>query len=414
MDWKIVRKIARDAIRHDRVTYARCHVLTTAHDNDRSFVLPDGRHYSPLIDTLEDRLAGHGVTTLSVARIISTIKGPSAYAHVVSPEGAFARALLTKRVRAVWNRSEYAYSRAEERIWGDILDRTGAKKVVGIMPSRELCVAARKRGVWVADMQHGVIAESHPWYGERFRSAERPEFLPHAFLVWDPGSAEVLDWTRTHGTEVRIVGNVWVSRFLRRCPSDPIVAPLQESAARTFARNGKRNILASLSWAEYNIPNGLISDELVEVIRTTQDRYNWFLRLHPNQLKGFATDDSVRFFRYFAQELEGYATWEPATYSALPLVLDHMDMHVTWSSSVCIEAAHFGIRSCLLNPRMAVTGEVSDYYSYYKAQGMIDSVRNTPETIHSWLQANESIERVAENYDRYDHEFDTLVDFLSH
>lgn len=413
MDWKLVRKIARDSIRLERIDYERCDVLTLAHDNDRSLLL-DGKYYSPLIDTLEDRLRMNGVSCVSIARIISTIKGPNAYANVHSPEGAFARALLTKRLKGLAvGRRQYPFSKAEERIWGTILDRTGAKKVVGIMPSRELCVAARCRGVWVADMQHGVIADSHPWYGRRFRSHEPADYLPHAFLVWDPGSAEALRWV-PQGVEVMVIGSPWLSRFIRPAHDDHLVRTLLERAESAFERGGRQNVLVTLSSCDAGVREGEIPRQLESVIRETQSQFNWLLRLHPNQIKGFASHEGRLFHRYYAVALAGYAKWEEPTRQPLPIVLSHVDMHVTWSSSVCIEAAHFGIGSCLLNPRMHPDGDLSDYYRYYKRQGVIDMVEHAAPAIHEWLARNGGHVRQPENYAAYDSEYERLVSFLSH
>ena len=413
MEWQIVRKIIRDLMRVDHVAFPRAHLLTTAHDNDRHILL-DGKHYSPLIDSLEDPVKARGLRAVSVARIASAIRGERAWADVRSPEGAFARALVAKRLHGlIGPRGVYPYSRMEERIWGHVLDETGAKRVVGIQPSRELCVAARARGAWVADMQHGVIAQTHPWYGRAFRAHEPTEYLPHAFLVWDPGSAEVLqEWMAPHGVVARIVGNPWISRFLGNRPEDPVVAQLRRNAGNAFPRSGRHNVLVSLSWAEYNIANGIMTPELEAVIRGTQDRFAWHLRLHPNMIRGFATHEGERFWTFFDERLKGLAEWKAATDHPLPLVLSEMDLHVTWSSSVCIEAAHAGIRTCLLDPRNKPGAERDDYYHYYIRTGAVDLVQNDELAIRAWLDAHRLESRHPEDYAAYDREFDAVVDFI--
>jgi hypothetical protein len=62
---------------------------------------------------------------------------------------------------------------------------------------------------------------------------------------------------------------------------------------------------------------------------------------------------------------------------------------------------------------MSSAGEVSDYYRYYKRQGAIDAVQNTPKAIHDWLTANEDNVKRPENYATYDREFAALVSFLA-
>lgn len=416
MDKSIVLKILRDSIRIDHGRYPKSKVLTVAHDNDRSLNYK-GRWYSPLIDTIEDDLRARDISCVSVARIISRIKGDIAYGNVYSPEGAFARALLVKRAAGVLKKGDYPYSRMEEAIWGDILDQTGARKVFGIQPSREMCVACHKRGVWVADVQHGVIGESHPWYGIRFRGHEPKEWLPSAFIVWDAGSAAVIDpWAMQKGIRTIVTGNRWVARFLDRQPEDKLVAELFERYGNTLVspdRVSKPSILTTLSWGNYDIPNGFLPDAMCEVIRATADQYAWKVRLHPNQLSGFATHEGRLFQDFFEKNLKSHVEWEGPTRAPLPVVLSHSDVHVSWNSSVSIEAAQMGIRTALLDPALRDPQKRGDYYEYYRHKGMIDFVEPAANNIAGWLQENVKSKRAPENFDSYNHSYSTLLEFLA-
>ena len=382
MDYAIVRKILLDCFKIDTIDYEQTRVLTVAHDNDRS-LLHEGKYYSPLVDTMEDDLARRGVRCVSIARIISRIKGNLSYGNARSPEGRFARALVAKRLAGYFSREHYPFSGLEEKIWGDILDRTQARRVFGIQPSRELCVACRKRGVWVADVQHGVIAERHPWYGENFRARDPVDYLPHTFLVWDYGSDHVIrKWSQHKGILPTVIGNRWVARFMKRLPEDRLVNELFEKFDReSQGQDGRKTILVALSWGDYNIPNGFIIEGLEKVIRETSGEYRWLIRLHPNQLKGFATHESPRFFRYFDERLKGHAEWEVPTRYPLPVILKHTDLLISWMSSVCIEASQMGIRSALLNPRLRAPDQIGDYYEYYRSVGMVELVEETEESI---------------------------------
>jgi hypothetical protein len=414
MDSSIVLKIVRDLFRFGKIAYPKADVLTLAHDNDRSF-LHEGKWYSPLIDTIEDDLRARGATCLSVARIISRIKGDLAYGHVVSPEGAFARALVLKRLLGRLRPAAYPFSGMEEAIWGEILDQSGVRKVLGIQPSRELCVACHKRGIWVADVQHGVIGESHPWYGQRFRGEEPPEYLPSAFLVWDKGSQTVIDmWAKTKGASTIVTGNRWVARFLRPRKDDALVGPLlTHYAGRRLNPQRKPSVLVALSWGEVNIPNGFMVDDLISVIRETAGDYYWSVRLHPNQLNGFATHEGRNFTRFFQEKLEGHVEWEVATRSPLPLALLHADLLVSWNSSSAIEASQMGVRSALLDPRLRGDGSLRDYYRYYRDEGMIDTIDANHDVIGRWL-AEHSARRVEpESFTAFDAAYSDLLGFLS-
>lgn len=409
MDLSIVAKIVRDVFRIDQLNLPKADVLTVAHDNDRSFFY-DSKWYSPLMDTIEDDLHARGVSCVSVARVISRIKGDLAYADVHSPEGAFARALVSKRLQGVLRPGRYAYSVAEERVWQQILDQTGAKKVLAIQPSRELCVACRRSGVWVADVQHGVISETHPWYGVKFRGSDPVEWLPNAFLCWDAGSAEVIDvWADGENVKTIITGNRWLVRFVRNLPEDRLVSALTDASSRFhFKADPRPTILVSFSWGEINIPNGFMVDEVVDAIHATSSDYRWLVRLHPNQLNGFATQEGRRFGDFFKNRLEGHVEWELPTRSPLPLVLQHVDLHIAWNSSVVIEAAQMGIRSALLDPRLRDPNQLGDSYSYYRNVGMIDFV--DAKTTQKWLSTNIKTKISPDSFDEIDKIYIQLLD----
>ena len=400
MDFSIIAKIARDLVRIDRLDLPQADILTVAHDNDRSFFY-EGKWYSPLMDTIEDDLRAQGATCVSVARVISRIKGELAYADVYSPEGAFARALVSKRIIGLLRPNRYAYSVAEERVWQEIIGKTGARKVLAIQPSRELCTACRKSGVWVADVQHGVISETHPWYGEKFRGSDPLEWLPNAFLVWDKGSSQVIDaWANGRDVATVITGNRWLVRFVQQLPNDRLVSTNLSKYASLCPKSDPRpTVLVSFSWGEINIPNGFMVDELIDAIHRTSTIFRWLVRLHPNQLNGFATHEGRQFTEFFKNHLEGHVEWELPTRSPLPVVLQHTDLHIAWNSSVVIEAGQMGIRSALLDPRLRDPGQVGTNDKYYQSLGVVDFI--DPGMTVDWLKRNKFSKKVP----------DSMVDF---
>jgi hypothetical protein len=413
MDLSILLKIIRDCFRWDRVKYPQALVLTVAHDNDRSLLF-DGAWYSPLVDTIEDDLRSRGINCVSVARIISRIKGEISHGNAVSPEGAFARALIVKRLLGLINRDKYPYSTMEEKIWGSILEATGVRKVIGIQPSRELCVACHKRGIWVADIQHGVIGESHPWYGASFRAMDKVEQLPDSFLCWDHGSRQVIEsWAAPKGIKTLVIGNRWVARFQKPSVQDKLVKTLYESfEANRINPSRKPAVLLALSWGEVNIPNGFMVDSVLRVIQRTSSQYQWFIRLHPNQLNGFATHEGRRFAQYYEENLKGYVESEMASRTALPIVLSQVNVVISWSSSVCIEAAQMGIKTGLMDPRLKAGGDKADYYAFYKNLGLIDLLDASDDVIMKWIEENLDLPRKLDDFSACEAEYQNLLDFL--
>ncbi|NIY83309.1 hypothetical protein [Vibrio hepatarius] len=382
MDIKLIRKVILDCLKVGHPSYPKSDVLTFACDNDR-YIDFNGKKYSPLIDTLEDDLNKLGLTTVSITRIASTIKGDISYGNALSPEGPFARAMILKRLKGMTT-SDYPFSHYEYSIWQYILDKVMPKVVVGINPSRELCKLCHERGIWVADIQHGVISDSHPWYGEKFRSSDPNCWLPSAFLVWDEGSFEVMDkWCQGRGIDVIQTGNPWISRFLKKEASDKLVTFLTNKHPIVVDKK-KRTIVLSLSWGDVTIPNGFIHPELERFMKQHKDEFNWIVRLHPNQLKGFASDEGVRFSKYWGERFSEFdIDWEYYSSIPLPLILSNVDYHITWSSSVCIEAAKFNVKSLVMNPEFRSTK--SDYYTELENQGFVYKIECKYELISNWL-----------------------------
>ncbi|KGY11304.1 hypothetical protein NM22_15685 [Vibrio tubiashii] len=362
--------------------YPKSDVLTFACDNDR-YIDFNGKKYSPLIDTLEDDLSNLGMTTTSITRIASTIKGNVSYGNALSPEGPFARAMILKRLKGGII-SGYPFSHYEYSIWQVILDKVKPKVVVGINPSRELCKLCNERGIWVADIQHGVITDSHPWYGETFRSSDPNDWLPNAFLVWDRGSFDVMNkWCSKRSIDVIQTGNPWISRFLKKEASDKLVTSLTNKYPLNLDSN-KRTIVLSLSWGDVTIPNGFIHPELEQFMKRHKEDFNWIVRLHPNQIKGFASDEGVKFNKYWEKYFSDFdVDWEYYSSVPLPLILSIVDYHITWSSSVCIEAAKFDVKSLVMNPEFRSTK--SDYYAELERQGYVYKMECNYDLINNWI-----------------------------
>ena len=177
--------------------------------------------------------------------------------------------------------------------------------------------------------------------------------------------------------------------------------------------DNRKTILVSLSWQEDNIPNSFLVDGLENVIRKTAHVYRWLIRVHPNQVKGFATDEGPKFVRYFGRKLLGYAEWEHATRAPLPVVLKNIDLHISWQSSVCIEAAQMGVKSALLNPSLRSPALRGDYYTYYRQTGMVELIPEKEDDITSWVQRNIDSKRSPESFDEVNRCYRQLIDFLS-
>lgn len=407
MDLKIISKVLFDALKIDKLKLPKSNVLTFACDNDR-YIDYNGKKYSPLINTIEEILAECGIECVSITRIASTIKGSLSHGKVYSQEGKFARAMLAKRVKGLFlSKNNYPFSWMEKKIWDEILDQTEAKVVVAILPSRELCSSCRERGIWVCDIQHGVIANEHYWYGSEFRQDDPVNWLPNAFLVWDHGSHEVISkWAKNKNVDVKITGNPWVDRFKNKKPNDTLVENLKEKYK--IQKKDKKSALLTLSWGGHGLENKFIHPSLEKYIKNSREEIEWRIRLHPNQVQGFASDEGREFLKYFNNNLKEIGVeYENSTAMPLPLLLANVDYHVTWLSSVCMEAAYFGVPSLALAPKIQQGSEYESYYNYLCELGYVTKLMPTYENIEEWFERRKSL--VLSPYQDYSKNFKTVM-----
>jgi hypothetical protein len=415
MDQAAIIKVLLDSFRRDSRVDKRVRVLMVNNDNSRS-VLFRGRYYAPLVDTIADDLACRGVDSMSVARIASNIRGERSHARVHAPDGAFSRALIHKQILRVLSRRHSPYSSMEEGVWRRIIRDSGARKIVAIQPSRELCLACHEANVWVADLQHGVIARGHPWYDENSRGHEPSEWLPSEFLLWDDSSARVIgDWVARRGKKTRVIGHPWLNRFRTQSPEDAIVQEQKSKFSGLLpARGGKANILVSLSWGEADLPNGFLHAELEALIRQTSRRFNWMIRLHPNQVRGFARGECASFESYRASHLPEAVEWRHSTDAPLPVVLGVADLHLTWTSSVTIEAGLMGVPTGLLNPKLLPGGQFEHYFAGERATGMVAIIPPRTESILIWIEASLGQRGSLAVVEAAERSYRDLIDFLAH
>jgi len=368
----------------------RCDVLLVRHDGDCGYSFKE-KAYAPLLDSFGDLCLARGLTTRSVATPYSKLINTHAYNSPVSyNRTSLIILLLSKMVRIIRGRTkeiDWANDR-QALLWCRILEKAKPRYVVGIQPNVGLCRAGKVKGVYVYDLQHGLIADSHPWYGKKERIDTPRRDLPDGFLCWDEVSAATLyKWTPRKGIKVKIIGNPWFLRFLYTNPNDLLVQEVL-SAERIY-RNNRPAIMVSLQWGmdhyyKYSAFNGVMADALEKVILETADYYNWLIRLHPVQIHGAEKETTQS---YLMRTFGHLKTVEFRMCSDLPLpvVLQQVDLHITDNSSVVIEAAWVGIRSACLNVHYGLGGSGENLFANERSLGMAEMLPKNADIIKQWI-----------------------------
>ena len=136
------------------------------------------------------------------------------------------------------------------------------------------------------------------------------------------------------------------------------------------------------------------------------NRYTFVMRLHPNMVSGFATNDGANFVDYFNKTYpQNTIEWKVATEMPLPLLLSNVDLHITWNSSVCIEAALIGVKTLALDFELLEAGLLEKYYENIVQSGHLDEKNAGVDDIKLWVFDNlgeklNPYENHAENYEK--------------
>ena len=409
---KLLSTITRDTFSQIR----HCDALLVSSDTDRGYVF-QGKAYAQILDSLGDRLRQSGLTTQSIAGDFSRFGGIEAYEAPVTMNRFLIRNVLFFRLRRLAScktGAELWRQNHRTNHWKKTLKLCKAKVVFAIQPEIALCRAGHEMAIPIFDVQHGIISdtEDNTYYLAKNLSVRKPTDIPHGFLCWDNTSADVLrPLAKRKGYGVHVIGNPWFARFATPDPEDSLV---QNELSLCDRR--KRSIPAILVTLQYNlnelgidyISNGVMASCLEQTIRETCDRYFWYIRLHPSQIRNIDSGGAKSYLRNVFGSFPN-VDWDMASSVALPALLATVDLHITHFSAVTIEAAWLGVKTGLLDPHIKPGRKHADLFSFERAQGHAEIIHlekvAITNFIESVLQTEKSASQVSEEKSEFDQTF---------
>ena len=202
------------------------------------------------------------------------------------------------------------------------------------------CLACQEYGIPSVDIQHGVEGELHPGYG-RYRKVPHPgyELMPDFFWNWtEYDTKAVAAWSAKTSKHAPLLGgNVLLESVIDQGTSlHREFFGLGHQLRQQFP--GDLQILLTLQPV-----NGMTS-EMRELIARGSKGWMWWVRLHPMEKNRIST--LKKELAHFTNVCIREATETPL-YALLNGVID---LHITESSSVVIEAEKFGIPSIVMHP----------------------------------------------------------------
>lgn len=374
-----------------------CDVLLLKHDANCGYNY-QGKIYSPLVDSFLDYSAKENCRVQTVAKFYSSCIGDGTYGSPYSMNRVAFKDAFFSKVLSFLSGKKYAQNYRNKKliaIWLEILMQAKPKIVVTVQPEETLCEAGRILNIPVYDLQHGVIEEDHPWYGSKYRVQTEQKKLPAGFLCWDDVSAQVINrWSMEKGITAQVIGHPWFLRFKDKMQGDELVK--EATIGSAVFNNNKPTILVTLAWgmkkySSYSNNNGVLIPSLEQTILTTHDRFNWLIRLHPKQIRGPERKETYQYLERTFMNLSHAVNWNEASSAALPVLLSQTNLHITYFSTVVVEAAWFGIPTGLLSQELLSGGKYDSYYQEQRNSGIAEILPQSNKAIIQWIESKKNI-----------------------
>lgn len=204
--------------------------------------------------------------------------------------------------------------------------------------SMAFILACRELGIKTVDVQHGVQGDLHLGYSRwNLKCEQRIDALPDYFWVWSENEKKSIDlWAQNSiSHQVIVGGNLFADMWKNENSFD--VSNLGEDAIELKKFPNLPTILLTLSPFTENL-----MEDTWEVVRKSQEKYNWLIRLHPAMIIDF---ESIK--KSIIQK--GILHFEMDKTSSLPLpfILQNVDLHITCQSSCVIDSAGMGVFSII-------------------------------------------------------------------
>lgn len=215
--------------------------------------------------------------------------------------------------------------------------------------------AANSLGIATVDLQHGVIHDSHLAYAHwHLPSGRLCILLPKYFWVWSEHDRDLIESWAISGQHITIVtGNQWHRYAQTNFKPTPEAGIWIEKIASL-----KRPIV--LISLQHGVSNYGLLDWFVSFVKSHQGSYEFVVRNHPALFDQESQVQEQTAFCGITPENFRFATDLP-----LPVLLCLCTLHITFNSSVIIEASQFGV------PSIGLSTSCEELYPTQKTHGLL-------------------------------------------
>ena len=366
-----------------------CNVLLFCHDADRGIKL-NGKAYSPLMDSVKEDLERRGLKCLSLAHPFSVLTDEKGYAAPISINRSYLIHRIATRILPIRFRSTVF---TELNVYKKIKNKTGAKLLITIGASDDLCEEARRLGLFHVELLHGIGYADLLWgWGNK-----PAKHLPQGVLSLDHISTLTFSPLNRLNISIKTIPHPFLKRFLGENKNR---LPREWTPTSVDKLVYKKEILVTLAWGYAGdhgqekefadiLDNGLFYNEIADAINVSQDIF-WRFRFHPVQLR-------KRKYKYLLAYMDHFITQHPNTEwresSSLPLSTVAMNCsgHISMSSMAAYDVSALGVPSLMLCPTIQPGAISENKFSDLVKEGYVIKANVSKETILCWVNEVEQL-----------------------
>lgn len=332
-------------------------ILFSCHDNSRPILL-NGKYSSPLIDSLAMKLNNYSNITLALP--FSKHSGNKTSGNTVNLNLYVIAALLKRFLTSGSIALKNTKNDPLIQFYNKLYQKINIKLIIGVLPSIEMCIAAKNNNIKIMDVQHGIIESDDPdsYYSLNKRSLHQNSGWPDYILCRNEQSYRTVLKLKDY-TKPFLIGNLNKFFYENIYPNKERI-PLFETKRKTilFTFQDFKRIPDISSFTKSNINAGIIfPNALLKLI--SESNYNFLLKLHPSQIhkKDLFKLHNKAFEKIFA----GYDNVDYISCNQMPLEysLTESDLHITFNSATLYDAMDYGLKTILLDENIE---RLSSYY----------------------------------------------------
>jgi len=333
-------------------------ILYSCGDNSRSVFFND-KYHSPLIDSLIFKLNNY--SHISIALPFSKYSGDKTYGNTINLNLYVIIALLR---RFLLSGSILLTSTKKDpliKFWSKLYQKLNLKIIIGIQPSIEMCIAAKKNNIKIVDVQHGNIESRikgsyySPHKRMSFNNSGWPDYILCRNITSRDKVLRIKDYTQPF-----LIGNL-NKFFYENIYSNDEKIDIFKIRKQTilftfqpfysFTSSGKEEMVNKSSSSKKNMHEGIFfPDALLKLI--LESNYNFILKLHPSQIH----NDNL--FKSHIKAFDKlFASCNNVDYTIcnqrpLEFSLANSDIHITFNSASVFDAYDYGLKTILMDDNL--------------------------------------------------------------